>query len=757
MPAIAAAPNEDVLKSISKGRLIVFSGAKAEYDSWREKFIQCIHLKQSSPAAKALALQASLDTKNPKLRLIANSITLSDEGYRDVIVDLEEDYGGGQRLRQERLKQVLEINCVRVGDLNLLFEYELGLKGYVSAVDQTGNPDGVEQEDETFLMVAGKLDQQLGMRFCDWLRFQQRLPNIRNLLSFVKEEVTQCRKLGRFQAIHDKPHRAQARTYVAKGGESEDEGGPIRPLQVRERVEIERQLPECDACDEQHLLRDCPVFLDMSAQERLDLISEKGRCYRCLRLGHNAFKCMSSIMCKTCGKRHHSLLHGSKTPSQRRQEIEKAFLVEDFHSEDEDEPELPIKVVERAHAAVEQEEVSLGTVPVNVSCSESKKEIEINALHDSGNTVSLLSEEAASALDLKGYQETASICGVGGKEIVSKIKAKVVIASADGTAKESVWVRIVPKPAGTLRAVDWNLHKAKFAHLKHINFPKPCERRNVDLILGTSAGSLISSIDKDIRGINVDDPVAKLTPLGWIASGKMDPMVKMDRVRTFLSFSSKEKRGFEAQEMLVEGKCKMSSMPSVNNSHRSARQPLGSTCTSSQSACQLSGGTCTSSQSARQPSGGTGTCHTSARMLLGSSGTSAASQPEFKKEPRKAMHAKSVKMHWSEPTKLLPTLTSEELRLAEIKILRGCLAEGFPKDAKKLCCVAEGQFTAQQDAALGVENWLHCSPAGEQGLKNQPHGQEFGVVPEEKRVQGQKIQGLCKASHVFKREDPASV
>ena len=191
VPAIAAAPNEDVLKSISKGRLIVFSGAKAEYDSWREKFIQCIHLKQSSPAAKALALQASLDTKHPKLRLIANSITLSDEGYRDVIVDLEEDYGGGQRLRQERLKQVLEINCVRVGDLNLLFEYELGLKGYVSAVDQTGNPDGVEQEDETFLMVAGKLDQQLGMRFCDWLRFQQRLPNIRNLLSFVKEEVTQ--------------------------------------------------------------------------------------------------------------------------------------------------------------------------------------------------------------------------------------------------------------------------------------------------------------------------------------------------------------------------------------------------------------------------------------------------------------------------------------------------------------------------------------------------------------------------------------
>ena len=112
------------------------SSAAARQSTTRgDKFIQCIHLKQSSPAAKALELQASLDTKNPRLRLLANSITLSDQGYHDAIEDLEEDYGGGQRLRQERLMQVLEITVVGMGDLSTLYEYELGLKGYVAAVD----------------------------------------------------------------------------------------------------------------------------------------------------------------------------------------------------------------------------------------------------------------------------------------------------------------------------------------------------------------------------------------------------------------------------------------------------------------------------------------------------------------------------------------------------------------------------------------------------------------------------------------------
>ena len=581
VPSIAAPQNEDVLKSIAKGRLILFDGKKSSYDSWREKFLQCIHLKQTSPAAKALALQASLDVKNHRLKLLADSMSLSQSGYRDVIEDLEAEYGGGHRLRQERLKQVLQIGAVKAGDLASIHEFELGLKGYVAAVDQVGGQNAMDEEDETFSMVAGKLDAQLGIRFCDWLALSNTLPCVRSLLAFLKSEVTRCRKLGDFQrSTAERARRPQARTFVARGGETdEDEEQEIHSFQSNDiksdMDRTDRLPPDCDACTGQHLLRDCSVFLAKSAQERLDLIAEKNRCYRCLRLGHTAYSCSSSIKCKTCDKRHHSLLHGAKTPRRKKQD-EHAMMAEDFGEDEDATEDIPIKVVEASFQASDQSTVSLGTVPVDLTCQESRKTIEVNALQDGGNTMNLLSEDGAKALGLKGYQEPASIQGVGGHRIKSRIKARITLSSKDGLHRENIWVRVVPKPAGTLKAIDWNEHKAKFPHLKRINFPKPCERKTVDLILGTSAGSLIRSMDRDVHGQNIDDPTAKHTPLGWVASGKTDPDIKTEEAANYLSFFIMEMEHSKQESMSEEVKGLLCSEHSVADYSFLAAQEEGS-------------------------------------------------------------------------------------------------------------------------------------------------------------------------------------
>ena len=440
------------------------------------------------------------------------------------------------------------MSAVKVADLPSLHEFNLRLKAYVNSMDQAGQFQALNEEGETFTRIAGKLDDALGMRYYDWLSFQHLVPSIRTLLCFLKDEVQTCRKLGNHQRVMaEKSTRLMSRTFVARGGESEDDDEPALSFQSDNQLEKkpERVPPDCDACGDQHLLRDCPVFTGKSPQERLDLIFEKNRCYRCLRVGHNTSSCNSQIKCKQCDKRHHTLLHGAKTPSQRRQEREKAFLAEDF-AEDTMEmiDDKPIKVLEYAQVAMC--ESSLGTAPVNLTCSDSKKVVQINALLDTGNTVPLLSEEAAKALELKGYQDPTTIQGVGGKIVKSQIRAKVTLSSLDGKVKEAVWVRIVPTPAGSLKAVDWNKHKTKFGHLKHLNFPKPCERRAVDLILGATTGSLIRSLDRDVYGQNSDDPVARLTPLGWVAAGKTDPEASMESCNTLMSFFTR------AQEQSVE-------------------------------------------------------------------------------------------------------------------------------------------------------------------------------------------------------------
>ena len=82
-------PEEDYLKQVSNGRLMIFNGQRATYSQWRDKFIWLVHMKRTSPAAKALALQASLDRDDPELKALADSIRFTGQGYQEALEDLE--------------------------------------------------------------------------------------------------------------------------------------------------------------------------------------------------------------------------------------------------------------------------------------------------------------------------------------------------------------------------------------------------------------------------------------------------------------------------------------------------------------------------------------------------------------------------------------------------------------------------------------------------------------------------------------------
>ena len=60
-----------------------------------------------------------------------------------------------------------------------------------------------------------------------------------------------------------------------------------------------------------HLLFSCQTFLDMTIQQREDHIRAKNLCSNCLSPGHQGKECRSWSRCKSCGGRHHTLIHRS--------------------------------------------------------------------------------------------------------------------------------------------------------------------------------------------------------------------------------------------------------------------------------------------------------------------------------------------------------------------------------------------------------------------------------------------------------------
>ena len=58
-----------------------------------------------------------------------------------------------------------------------------------------------------------------------------------------------------------------------------------------------------------HKIYSCDTFKSMTVEQRKGIIAQKGLCYNCMGGGHSASACRSTSTCRTCGGRHHSMLH----------------------------------------------------------------------------------------------------------------------------------------------------------------------------------------------------------------------------------------------------------------------------------------------------------------------------------------------------------------------------------------------------------------------------------------------------------------
>ncbi|XP_068158480.1 uncharacterized protein [Drosophila tropicalis] len=71
----------------------------------------------------------------------------------------------------------------------------------------------------------------------------------------------------------------------------------------------------CDLCmKENHPVRRCPRFLQMTVPERVAYIKKKSLCLNCFARGHQVKDCPSQHNCFTCKGRHNTLLHKDARP-----------------------------------------------------------------------------------------------------------------------------------------------------------------------------------------------------------------------------------------------------------------------------------------------------------------------------------------------------------------------------------------------------------------------------------------------------------
>ena len=71
----------------------------------------------------------------------------------------------------------------------------------------------------------------------------------------------------------------------------------------------------CASCSGSHHLACCCGFLEASVEQRRDIAARLQACFNCLRPDHFANHCLSTVRCRECQERHHTLLYLSRKRS----------------------------------------------------------------------------------------------------------------------------------------------------------------------------------------------------------------------------------------------------------------------------------------------------------------------------------------------------------------------------------------------------------------------------------------------------------
>ncbi|XP_072158640.1 uncharacterized protein [Bemisia tabaci] len=230
----------------------------------------------------------------------------------------------------------------------------------------------------TAVMVQ-KLNNYFRKRFDDFRGTETKYPTIDSLVDFLEKE---CLQLDGSAAKSTNPKHKQPpskQTLTAS----------VKPKQSSSQQ-------KCPCCTQDHPIYFCESFLAKSIPERRSFVKEKNLCFNCMKFNHSSSVCKNQYTCKTCHKRHNSLLHLEDTSTQDSSKSPKTAMVSNSKPKE--------------YACI------LGTALVLVKDSFGGYQ-PVRGLIDSAAMSTFITKRCANKLGLKIHKEAPPISGLGNQAV----------------------------------------------------------------------------------------------------------------------------------------------------------------------------------------------------------------------------------------------------------------------------------------------------------------------------------------------------
>lgn len=262
-----------------------FDGQPEQWIEFRDLFKSVIHSNvQLSAVQKIHYLRSSL--KGEASRLIS-SIPITANSYSIAWKAICDRYENTNYLVKQHMSALFRIPSIKKGSATALAELADEFNRHVGILDKLENPN---RHWNSFLVerLSSLLDEK---SLLEWE-------------SQCDEEETEYTDLLEF--IHKRSRTLQkcaASCVAPASGYAKPAKGKASSSHV-----ASEHVPKCPTCKQAHPITQCDAFSKLSQNQRLECAKKHRLCINCLRGGHMAKDCRSSL-CRTCGKKHHSLLH----------------------------------------------------------------------------------------------------------------------------------------------------------------------------------------------------------------------------------------------------------------------------------------------------------------------------------------------------------------------------------------------------------------------------------------------------------------
>lgn len=476
-----------------------FSGNYKDWTTFHDIFTSLIHNNANlSDIEKFQYLLSSL--KSQALSLL-KGFPLTAQNYHIAFDTLTKRYQNKRLLANSYWQDITNISKLTnesvEGLRNLLDTFSENL----SSLKNLGLP--VDQWDFVlFHMIIQKLDNATIKRF-ELQECSSDIPSFRNLHNFLLNQCTALESAALSTSIKPKySPLAQTQTKQQKPSSSKSTS-----TFLAQTNNISSKI-KCNFCNSPHTIYKCYSFLSKTPTERLKIAQSNNWCINCLHSAHDISKCASKSSCRTCSRKHHSLLHidsdeNEKQTSPSSSDINSCNSAQSF-------------------TTTASSNVLLATAQVEILDAWGNYKT-VRVLLDSGSQTNIITKKCVASLGLTLSKSFLCIKGIGERSSPSTSTATCTIRPREGIHPIFTFDAVViPKICSDLPNFTTKFSFHDSLNLADPNFNKP---GSVDILLGAEIFPSLLLDGRQEGGVG--EPSALETVFGWVLMGRTHSSCKV--------------------------------------------------------------------------------------------------------------------------------------------------------------------------------------------------------------------------------------